>query len=80
MGEFYSEFGSFDVKITLPKEYRIMATGDMINGDAEYDWLDSLAIIGASLHSLDKKEFKKALKELKKGKQEKKSIKAGHPG
>ena len=41
MGEFYSEFGTFDVKITLPKEYRIMATGDLINGDEELKWLDS---------------------------------------
>ncbi len=33
MGEFYSEFGSFDVKITLPEKYRIMATGDLVNGE-----------------------------------------------
>ena len=46
MGEFYSEFGSFDVKITLPEDYRIMATGDIINGEAEYAWLDSLASAG----------------------------------
>ncbi len=72
MGEFYSEFGSFDVKITLPEEYRIMATGDLINGEVEYAWLDSLAAAGDLLHAMDKKEFKKALKELKKEKKDKK--------
>ena len=66
MGEFYSEFGSFDVRITLPEEYRIMATGDLVNGEAEYAWLDSLAQEGESLHALDKKAFKKAIKKMKK--------------
>ena len=62
MGEFYSEFGTFDVKITLPENYRIMATGDLVNGEAEYAWLDSLAEEGDKLHELDKKEFKKKIK------------------
>ncbi len=66
MGEFYSEFGSFDVKITLPQKYRIMATGDLVNGEEEYAWLDSLAAEGDSLHALEKKAFKKAIKKLKK--------------
>ena len=74
MGEFYSEFGSFDVKITLPKDYRIMATGDLVNGEYEYAWLDSLAAVGDSLHSLEKKQFKEAMKELEEGKKDKKSF------
>ena len=66
MGEFYSEFGIFDVKITLPKDYRLMATGDLVNGEDEIQWLDSLAALGDSLHSLPKKELKKKLKLMKK--------------
>ena len=66
MGEFYSEFGSFDVKITLPKDYRIMATGDLVNGEKELEWLDSLASIGDSLNKLEDKEFNKAIKTLEK--------------
>ena len=58
-GEFYSEYGTFDVKITLPKDYRIMATGDLVNGEAEYEWLNSLTSITDSLNRLSEKELKK---------------------
>lgn len=37
-GEFYSEYGSFDVSITLPKNYVLGATGDLQNSDEEA-WL-----------------------------------------
>lgn len=37
-GEFYSEFGSFDVQITVSKNYVVAATGELQNSD-EKDWL-----------------------------------------
>ncbi len=39
-GEFYSEFGVFDVFITLPKNYVVGATGDLVEGEKEIEWLD----------------------------------------
>jgi hypothetical protein len=41
-GEFFSEYGSYDVKITLPKNYVVGATGDLIDGDKEIAFLDSI--------------------------------------
>jgi hypothetical protein len=53
-GEFYSEFGMYDVKITLPKNYVLGATGDIVNNKTEVDWLNELAE-----KTKDKKEFDK---------------------
>jgi len=41
-GEFFSEFGNFDVTITLPQEYVVAATGELQNAD-EVNWLKEKA-------------------------------------
>lgn len=40
-GEFYSEYGTYDVKITLPKNYVVGATGDLVDGENELEFLNS---------------------------------------
>lgn len=40
-GEFYSEYGSFDVSITVPKQQVVAATGNLQNKD-ELKWLQDL--------------------------------------
>ncbi|MEO8069279.1 MAG: M1 family metallopeptidase [Flavobacteriales bacterium] len=41
-GEFFSEFGSYDVRITLPLNYVVGATGELQNAD-ERAWMETLA-------------------------------------
>lgn len=54
-GEFYSEFGKFDVFITLPKNYVVGATGDLVNAEEELKWLNSKVV--KTFEKIDKRNL-----------------------
>lgn len=64
-GEFYSEYGSFEVKITLPKNYVVGATGDL-QEQSEIDWLlDKASKTAGRLTYSESETFPKSAQETK---------------
>ena len=61
-GEFYSEFGNYEVQITLPKNYIVAATGELQDAD-EKSWLSKQ--ITQPKNCLDCNETKKQLVDRK---------------
>jgi hypothetical protein len=56
-GEFYSEFGNFNVKITVPENYVIAATGELQNKD-EIEWLKKKASKRLEVNSVSVRSHK----------------------
>jgi hypothetical protein len=57
-GEFFSEFGSFDVSITLPKNYVLAATGDREDNEPEENFLNENVV--RTLTHMEKGDFNPA--------------------
>ncbi|HEY0733127.1 MAG TPA: M1 family metallopeptidase, partial [Chitinophagaceae bacterium] len=53
-GEFFSEFGNYDVRITVPKDFVVAATGQLQNED-EISWLRSRTTVPALKKTISSK-------------------------
>lgn len=57
MGEYYNNFGDYDVKITIPDNYRVGATGEL-QTQSELDWLNELSQLRHNLsESINPEEY-----------------------
>jgi hypothetical protein len=75
-GEFYSEFGNFHLKITVPKDYIVAATGELQNED-EMKWLKEKP--EASADEISGKKRLKVSKEPQENNKKKKEKKRYQP-
>lgn len=63
-GEYFAEIGSYDVRITLPKNYVVMATGNCETPE-ESAWMDSLAALPRASDTMWKKSWPASAMEMK---------------
>ncbi|HEY8657915.1 MAG TPA: M1 family metallopeptidase [Hanamia sp.] len=63
-GEFYSEFGNFQVQITVPEDYVVAATGELQNED-ERKWLKEKAVGKKQSANKNNNELKKKVQSAK---------------
>lgn len=63
-GEFYGEFGKFDVELTVPENMTIAASGNLMSPETEIARLDSMTTVAAQLDSFRENKKNSSIKKI----------------